>query len=67
MLKSDKLELERSATAKTATHDGQNGKENRRHGCDGTAGSRKSPALSACGDFEHGQADVYSFSEDESE
>ena len=44
MLKSDKLEFERGAVAKTQNQDRQNGKENRHHDRDGTAGSRKSPA-----------------------
>src|SRR5262249_61255605 len=44
MLKSDKLELERGAAAKTENQARYNGKENRRHDRDGTASSRKSPA-----------------------
>jgi hypothetical protein len=44
MLKSDKLEFERGAAAKTENQDRYNGKENRHHDRDGTAGSGKSPA-----------------------
>jgi hypothetical protein len=44
MLKSDKLEFERGAAAKTENQDRYNGKENRHHDRDGTAGSSKSPA-----------------------
>jgi hypothetical protein len=44
MLKSDKLEFERGAAAKTENQDRYKGKENRHHDCDGTAGSQKSPA-----------------------
>jgi hypothetical protein len=43
MLKSDKPELERGAAAKTENEDRYNGKENRHHDRDGTAGSSKSP------------------------
>ena len=39
MLKSDKLEFERGAAAKTENQDRYNGKENRHHVRDGTAGS----------------------------
>jgi hypothetical protein len=44
MLKRDKPELERGATAKTENQHRYKGKENRHHARDGTAGSRKSPA-----------------------
>src|SRR5258708_40163274 len=44
MLKSDKLEFERGAAAKTENQDRYNGKENRHHDRDGRAGSQKSPA-----------------------
>jgi hypothetical protein len=39
MLKSDKLEFERDAAAKTENQDRYNGKKNRHHDRDGTAGS----------------------------
>jgi hypothetical protein len=39
MLKSDKLEFERGAAAKTENEDRYKGKENRHHDRDGTAGS----------------------------
>jgi hypothetical protein len=39
MLKSDKLEFERGAAAKTEGEDRNNGRENRHHDRDGTAGS----------------------------
>jgi hypothetical protein len=39
MLKSDNFEFERSAAAKAAGDDRSNGKENRYHDHDGTAGS----------------------------
>jgi hypothetical protein len=44
MLKSDQLEFERGTAAKTEGEDRYNGKENRHHDRDGTAGSSKSPA-----------------------
>src|SRR5262249_2618585 len=44
MLKSDKLEFEHGAAAKTENEDRYNGKENRHHDRNGTAGSRKSLA-----------------------
>jgi hypothetical protein len=39
MLKSDKLEFERGAAAKTENQDRYNGKKNRHHDHDGTASS----------------------------
>ena len=45
MLKSDKLEFERDAAAKTENQDRYKGKENRHHDRDGMAGPRKSPVL----------------------
>jgi hypothetical protein len=39
MLKSDKLEFERGAAAKTENEDQYNGRENRHHDRNGTAGS----------------------------
>src|SRR5262245_30153328 len=45
MLKSDKFEFKCGAAAKTKNDDRYNGKENRHHDPDGTAGSRKSPAF----------------------
>jgi hypothetical protein len=39
MLKSDKLKLERGAAAETENQNRYNGKENRHHDHDGTAGS----------------------------
>jgi hypothetical protein len=39
ILKSDKLEFERGAAAKTENEDRYKGKENRHHDRDGTAGS----------------------------
>src|SRR5262245_46869783 len=44
MLKSEKLEFERGAAAKTENEDRYNGKENRHHNRHGTASSRKSLA-----------------------
>jgi hypothetical protein len=44
MLKGDKLEFEGGAAAKPKSKDRNNDQENRYHDCDGTAGSRKSPA-----------------------
>src|SRR5262249_4216780 len=44
MLKSDKLEFEHGAAAKTENEDRYNGKENRHHDRPDTAGSRKSLA-----------------------
>ncbi len=41
---SDKFEFERGAAAKTENEDRYNGKENRHHDRDGTAGSSKSLA-----------------------
>jgi hypothetical protein len=45
MLKSDQLEFERGAAAKTEGEDRNNRGENRHHDRDGTATSRKSPAV----------------------
>jgi hypothetical protein len=44
VLKSDKLEFERGAAAETENEDRYNGRENRHHDRNGTAGSWKSPA-----------------------
>ena len=57
MLKSDKLELERGAAAKTENQDRQNGRENRHHDRDGTANSQRSPAsLSLARDPDHARS-----------